>query len=72
MFSPGSGPLDGGSQATPNQSRRHHSPKGNIWCVDDELLALVLQVIVSPTLNYLSQIWIWWEGYLSGKQLGEG
>ena len=32
--------LDGGSQATPNQSRRHHSPKGNRWCVDDELLAL--------------------------------
>ena len=35
--------LDGGSQVTPNQSRRHHSPKGNRWCVDDELLALVLQ-----------------------------
>ena len=43
--------LDGGSQVTPNQSRRHHSPKGNRWCVDDELLALVLQMIVSPTLN---------------------
>ena len=28
--------LDGGSQMTPNQSRRHHSPKGNRWCVDDE------------------------------------
>ena len=27
---------------TPNQSRRHHSPKGNRWCDDDELLALVL------------------------------
>ena len=40
-----------GSQATPNQSRRHHSPKGNRWCVNDELLALVLQMIVSPTLN---------------------
>ena len=38
---------------TPNQSRRHHSPKGNRWCVDDELLALVLQVIVSPTLKQL-------------------
>ena len=25
------------------------------WCVDDELLALVLQMIVSPTLNSLSQ-----------------
>ena len=37
---------------TPNQSRRHHSPKGNRWCVDDELLALVLQVIVSPTLRH--------------------
>ena len=36
---------------TPNQSRRHHSPKGNKWCVDDELLALVLQMIVSPTLK---------------------
>ncbi len=24
-----------GSQATPNQSRRHHSPKGNRWFVDD-------------------------------------
>ena len=40
---------------TPNQSRRHHSPNGNRWCVDDELLALVLQIIVSPTLNSLSQ-----------------
>ena len=39
---------------TPNQSRRHHSPKGNRWCVDGELLALVLQMIVSPTLNSLS------------------
>ena len=39
----------------PNQSRRDHSPKGNIWCVDDELLALVLQMIVSPTLNSLSR-----------------
>ena len=47
--------LDGGSQVTPNQSRRHHSPKGNRWCVDDELLALVLQMIVSPTLNSLSR-----------------
>ena len=43
--------LVGGSQVTPNQSRRHHSPKGNKWCVDDELLALVLQMIVSPTLT---------------------
>src|SRR3990170_5384227 len=50
----GSTPHDlGGSQVTPNQSRRHHSPKGNRWCVDDELLALVLQVIVSPTLKQL-------------------
>ena len=47
--------LDGGSQVTPNQSRRQHSPKGNRCCVDDELLALVLQMIVSPTLNSLSQ-----------------
>src|SRR6266511_2362260 len=64
--------LDGGSQVTSNQSRRHHSPKGNRWCVDDELLALVLQMIVSPTLNSLSQIWIWWKEDLSVKQLGEG
>ena len=41
------------------------------WCVDDELLALVLQMIVSPTLNSLTQIWIWWKDDLSGKQLGE-
>ena len=47
--------LVGASQATTNQSRRHHSPKGNRWCDDDELLALVLQMIVSPTLNSLSQ-----------------
>ena len=46
--------LVGGSQVTPNQSRRHHSPKGNRWCVHDEILALVLQMIVSPTLNSLS------------------
>ena len=57
---------------TPNQSRRHHSPKGNRWYVDDELLALVLKMIVSPTLNSLSQIWIWWKYDLSGKLLGEG
>ena len=38
---------------TPNQSRRHHSPKGNRQCVVDELLALVLQMIVSPTLKQL-------------------
>ena len=46
--------LVGGSQVTSNQSRRHHSPKGNRWCVVDELLALVLQMIVSPTFNSLS------------------
>ena len=46
--------LVGGSQVTPNQSRRHHSPRSNKWCVDDEILALVLQMIVSPTLNSLS------------------
>ena len=39
--------LVGGSQVTPSQSRRHHSPRSNKWCVDDELLALVLQMIVS-------------------------
>ena len=64
--------LDRGSQMTPNQSRRHHSPKGNRWCVDDELLALVLKMIVSLTLNSLSQIWLWWKDDLSGKQLREG
>ena len=46
--------LVGGSQVTPSQSRRHQSPRSNKWCVDDELLALVLQMIVSPTLNSLS------------------
>ena len=61
-----------GSQATPNQSRRHHSPKGNRRCVEDELLDLVLQMIVSPTLNSFSQIWIWWKKNWSGKHLGEG
>ena len=40
---------------TPSQSRRHHSPRSNKQCVDDELHALVLQMIVSPTLNSLSQ-----------------
>src|SRR3989337_2480133 len=64
--------LDGVSQVTPNQCRRPHSPKGNKWYVDDELLALVLQMIVSPILNSLSQIWIWWKDDLSGKKLGEG
>src|SRR5512133_3032224 len=44
-----------GSQVTPSQSRRHHSPRSNKWCVHDELLALVLQMLVSPTLNSLSQ-----------------
>ena len=57
---------------TPNQSRRQHSPKGKRLCVDDELLALVLQMIVSPTLNSLSQIWLWWKDDSSEKQLGEG
>ena len=47
--------LDGSSQVTPSQSRRHHSPRSNKCSVDDELLALVLQMIVSPTLNSLSQ-----------------
>ena len=57
---------------TPSQSRRHHSPRSNKWCVDDELLDLVLQMIVSPTLNSLSHgIFIWWKEDLSGKQLGE-
>ena len=46
--------LVGGSQVTHGQSRRNHSPRSNKWCVDDELLALVLQMIVSPTLYSLS------------------
>ena len=46
--------LVGGSQVTPSKSRRHHSPRSNKWCIDDELLALVLQMIVSPTLKSLS------------------
>ena len=46
--------LVGGSQVTPSQSRRYHSPKRNRWCVDNELLSLVLQMIVSPTLNSFS------------------
>ena len=46
--------LVGASQVTPSQSRRHHSLRSNKWCVTDELLALVLQMIVSPTLNSLS------------------
>ena len=41
--------LVGGSQVTPSQSRRHHSPRSKKWCVDDELLALVLQWIVPNT-----------------------
>ena len=61
-----------GSQVTPNQSRRDHSPEGNRWCDDDELLALVLQMLVSPALNSLSQIWLWWKDDFSGKQLEEG
>ena len=35
--------LVGGSQVTPSQSRRHHSPRSKKWCVGNELLALVLQ-----------------------------
>src|SRR6266566_9859873 len=42
----------GGSQATPNQSRRHHPPKGNRLDSNDELLALVFQMIVSSTHNH--------------------
>ena len=64
--------LVGGSQVTPSQSRRHHSPRGKKWCVDDELLAHVIQMIVSPTLNSHSQNWIWWKDDFSGRQLGEG
>ena len=40
-------------------------------CVVDEILALVLQMIISPTLNSLSQIWLWWKDDLSGKQVGK-
>ena len=35
--------LVGGSQVTPSQSRRHHSPRSNKWCVDDELLGKQLE-----------------------------
>ena len=67
--------LDRGSQVTPKQSRRHHSPKGNRWCLDDEILALVLRMIVSLTLNSLSlslsEILLWCKDGLSGKQLGK-
>ena len=48
---------------TPSQSRRHHSPRSNKWCVDDELLALVLQMIVSPTLNSLTYLAMLEEGF---------
>ena len=64
--------LVGGSQVTPSQSRRHHSPRSNKWCIDDELLALVLQMIVSQHSTLSHRIWIWWKEDLSGKQLGEG
>ena len=64
--------LVGGSQVTPSQSRRHHSPRSNKWCVDDELLALVLQMIVSQHSTLSHRIWISWKEDLSGKQLGEG
>ena len=40
-----------GFEVRPNQFRRHHSPKGNRWSVDDELLALVLQMIVSLSVS---------------------
>ena len=46
--------LVGGSQVTTSQSRRHQFPRSCKWCVDGELLALVLQMIVSLTLNSLS------------------
>jgi hypothetical protein len=39
--------------------------------VNDELLALVLQMVVSRTLNSPSLIWLWWKKGLSGKQLGK-
>ena len=32
--------LVGGSQVTPRQSRRHHSPRSNKWCVDMNSLLL--------------------------------
>ena len=63
--------LVGGSQVTPSQSRRHHSPRSNKWCVGNELLALVLQMIV-PHSTLSHRIWIWWKEDLSGKQLGKG
>ena len=44
----------GGSQVTPRQARIHHSPRSTKWSVDDVLLGVVLQMVVSPTLNSLS------------------
>ena len=64
--------LVGGSQVTPSQSRRHHSPRSNKWCIDDELLALVLQMIAPQHSTLSHRICIWWKEDLSGKQLGEG
>ena len=62
----------GGSQETPNQSRRHHPPKGNRLDNDDELLALVLQddrllntQSLSHRFGYGGRDWF------GGKQLGE-
>ena len=44
--------LVGGSHVTPSQSRRHHSPRSNKWCVDDELISLVLLKIASSAKNH--------------------
>ena len=46
--------------------------RSNKWCVDDEPLALVLQMIVSPTLNSLSQDLDLVERRFEWKQLGDG
>ena len=56
--------LVGGSQVTPSQSRRQHSPRSNKWCIDDELLALVLQMIAKLVLMALSTNEEEVEGYL--------
>ena len=51
----------GGSQATRNQSRRHHHPKGNRLDSNNELLALVFQMIVSSTHNHSLTYLAWVE-----------
>ena len=46
--------LAGGPQVTPRQAKRHHTPRSNKWCIDDEHLAHVPQMKDTPTRNSLS------------------